>query len=222
MRLQAISSSTSTRSGIARGCLIAVGAAVLVALALGGCVASQYNGMVTSQTAVEGRWAEIDNQYKRRAELVPQLVETVKGAATFERSTLDAVVEARAAASRVQLPANLPTDEKALQAYIQAQQSLGGALQRLFALAEAYPDLKSSQNFLSLQDQLEGTENRIAVARGDYIRAVQEYNARIRKFPSNLIASPFGFERAAQIEVDESQREAPKVEFDFGAEPKQQ
>jgi LemA protein len=203
------------RGAIARGCLIGVGVAVLFALAIGGCAVGQYNGLVTAQKGVEARWSDIDNQYKRRADLVPQLVETVKGAANFERTTLNEVTEARASVGRAQLPTNLPTDEKALQAYIQAQQNLSGALGRLFAVAESYPDLKASKNFLSLQDQLEGTENRIAVARTDYIKAVQDYNTRIARFPTNIFAGLFHFERAAQFQTAEADRQAPKIEFDF-------
>src|SRR5690606_12218432 len=129
----------------------------------------KYNSLVTEREKVAAAWSEIDNQYQRRYELIPNLVETVKGAADFERSTLEAVVEARASVGRVQLPAELPTDPAQLDAYLRAQQGLGAALGRLFAVAESYPQLKATQNFLSLQDQLEGTENRIAVARRDYI-----------------------------------------------------
>src|SRR5262249_54289360 len=147
-------------------------------------------------------WSEIDNQYKRRYDLIPNLVETVKGAADFEKSTLTAVVEARAAVGRVQMPDKLPTDPAQLDAYIKAQQGLSGALGRLFAVAENYPQLKATQNFLSLQDQIEGTENRIAVARRDYIDAVRVYNTSIRAFPGNLIAGLFNFEPAATLQVE--------------------
>ena len=176
--------------------------------------------MVGGRENVASRWAEIDNQYKRRADLIPSLVETVKGAAEFEKSTLEAVVEARASVGRAQLPEDVPTDPEKLRAYIQAQQSLGSALSRLLVVAEQYPDLKSNQNFLSLQDQLEGTENRIATARRDYIDAVRAYNTSIQTFPGNIVAGMFGFEKAAQIEATPEERSVPKVEFDFGNEKK--
>lgn len=212
------------RAGAAgKGCMIAggIGAAILLLLlAFGGAGCSKYNSMVDGRNKVGERWAGIDNQYKRRADLIPSLVETVKGAAEFERSTLEAVTEARASVGRAQLPEEVPTDPEKLRAYIQAQQSLGGALSRLLVVAEQYPNLKSNQNFLSLQDQLEGTENRIATAREDYIIAVRQYNTSIQTFPNNVIAGMFGFEKAAQIEATAEERSVPKVEFDFGDEKK--
>jgi LemA protein len=208
---------TSAASGaVSRGLLMAGGVVLLIALALGGCGVSQYNSLISSQKKVEGRWAEIDNQYKRRFDLIPNLVETVKGAANFEKSTLEAVVQARASVGRAQLPEALPTDPKALEAYIQAQQGLSGALGRLFSVAESYPDLKSSKNFLSLQDQIEGTENRIAVARRDYIDSVQDFNTQIARFPGSVVASLFGFKAAAQFQAPAEEKAAPKVQFDFG------
>jgi len=207
----------AAQRGMAKlGCLIAAGAVLVLALILGGMLVSRYNGLVTQQEKARAAWSEIDNQYKRRYDLVPQLVETVKGAADFERSTLEAVTEARASVGRVQLPAGLPTDPAQLQAFVAAQQGLGSALGRLFAVAEQYPQLKATQNFLSLQDQLEGTENRIAVARRDYIEAVRGYNTYQRRFPTNLVAGVFGFDPLAQLEAGAAERETPKVEFDFG------
>ncbi len=208
---------------VGKGCLVAggIGAAVLLLLlAFGGAGCSKYNSMVGGRENVAGKWAEIDNQYKRRTDLIPSLVETVKGAANFEKSTLEAVVEARASVGRAQLPSDVPTDPEKLQAYIQAQQSLSGALSRLLVVAENYPQLKANQNFLSLQDQLEGTENRIATARRDYIEAVRMYNTSIQTFPANLIAGMFGFTKAAQIEATPEERTVPKVQFDFGNEKK--
>jgi LemA protein len=208
---------------VGKGCVVAggIGAVVLlVLLAFGGTGCSKYNSMVGGRENVASKWAQIDNQYKRRADLIPQLVETVKGAANFEKSTLEAVVEARASVGRAQLPNDVPTDPEQLRAYIQAQQSLGGALSRLLVVAEQYPDLKSSQNFLSLQDQLEGTENRISTAREDYIVAVRNYNTSIQTFPANVIAGMFGFQKAAQIETTPEDRAVPKVQFDFGNEKK--
>jgi LemA protein len=176
----------------------------------------RYNKLVTSQETIEAAWSEIDNQYKRRFDLIPQLVKTVQGAADFEKSTLEAVTEARASVGRAQLPAGLPTDPAQLQSYVQAQQGLGSALARLMVVVERYPEIKANQNFLSLQDQLEGTENRIAVARRDYIEAVRIYNTTRRRFPANLIAGMFGFEKQPQLEFDAAERETPQVEFDFG------
>ncbi len=206
--------STNPRLGaVNKGCLIAVGAVVLLVLIIGFSMVGRSNGLVARQEGVEARWSEIDNQYKRRFDLVPQLVATVKGAADFEQSTLQAVTEARASVGRVQLPSNLPTDPAKLQAYMAAQQGLGAALGRLFAVSEAYPQLKATQNFLSLQDQLEGTENRIAVARRDYIDAVRDYNTTRRRFPTNFIAGSFGFEKVVQIEAQEEERQVPQVDF---------
>jgi len=201
--------------GAAKGCIIAAVAVVAVILIAGLIFMGKYNALVGLQEQVEAKWSEVDNQYKRRFDLVPQLVSTVKGAADFERSTLEAVTEARASVGRMQLPPGLPSDPAKLQAYMQAQQGLGAALGRLFAVAEQYPQLKATQNFLALQDQLEGTENRIAVARRDYIDAVRQYNTTIRRFPGNLVAGFFGFEKVAQLEIAEGERETPSVEFGF-------
>lgn len=206
------------RGAIGKGCLVALAVGVLLLLVLGGGACSQYNGLVASRNNVQGKWSEIDNQYKRRFDLVPNLVETVKGAAEFEKSTLESVTEARASVGRAQLPSSLPTDPQQLQAYIQAQQNLSGALTRLFAVAESYPQLKANQNFLSLQDQIEGTENRIATARRDYIGAVQAHNTKVQSFPANLFAGIFGFQTVPQLQSAPEERAVPKVEFDFKGE----
>jgi LemA protein len=206
------------RGAISRGCLVGLAVlAVLVlgGLLLGGCVVGKYNNLVSEQEKVEAAWAQVENQYKRRYDLVPNLVETVKGAADFEKSTLSDVVEARAKVGQARLPDRLPTDQAELNAYLQAQQGLSGALGRLFALSENYPQLKATEAFLSLQDQLEGTENRIGVARKDYVDAVRAYDTFRRSFPNNFIASTFGFEQAAQFEASEEEQRTPKV--DFGA-----
>ena len=208
---------TNRQGGFAKtGCLIAGGVVLLIALILGGMMVGRYNTLVTGQESIEAAWSEIDNQYKRRFDLIPQLVSTVKGAADFEKSTLEAVTEARASVGRAQLPSGLPSDPAKLQAYIQAQQGLGSALSRLMVVVERYPDIKANQNFLSLQDQLEGTENRIAVARRDYIEAVRFYNAFRRRFPANLVAAFFEFEKQEQLRIEAEVRETPQVEFDFG------
>ena len=208
--------STQQRGSAKLGCLIAVGAVLLLGLILAVTLASRYNSLVSLQESTEAAWSEIDNQYKRRYDLIPQLVSTVKGAADFEKSTLESVTEARASVGRAQLPAGLPNDPAQLQSYIQAQQGLGAALGRMFAVVERYPELKANQNFLSLQDQLEGTENRIAVARRDYIEAVRRFNTNLRRFPTNLVAGMFDFEKLPQMQFDEAERETPQVEFDFG------
>lgn len=200
------------------GCMIAAAAVLLVALIVGGVLMGKYNSLVTLQEKTAAAWSAIDNQYKRRFDLVPQLVATVKGAADFEKNTLTEVTEARASVGRAQLPEGVPTDPEQLQAYIAAQQGLGSALGRMMVVVERYPDLKASQNFLALQDQLEGTENRIAVARQDYIDTVREFNTYRRRFPTNLMAGMFGFDALPQLQVDPDERETPKVEFDFGKE----
>jgi LemA protein len=206
------------RGSLKIGCAIAAGVGLLVVLILSMTFMGKYNSLVTLQEGNEAAWSEIDNQYKRRFDLIPQLVNTVKGAANFEKSTLTEVTEARASVGRAQLPANLPSDPAKLQAYMTAQQGLGAALGRMFVVVERYPELKANQNFLSLQDQLEGTENRIAVARRDYIDAVRRYNTTRRQFPGNLVAGMFGFEKQPQLQIDEGVRETPQVEFDFGDE----
>lgn len=196
--------------GSAKTALLVIVALLVVAVLMGGC---QYNGLVASQEQVRGAWSQIDNQYKRRADLIPNLVATVKGAADFEKSTLEAVTDARASVAKVQLPAELPTDPAKLAAYLQAQQQLGGALSRLFAVAENYPQLRATENFKTLQDQLEGTENRVTVARRDYIDAARAFNTKVRSFPANLFASMFGFAPAAQFEAEPADKTVPKVEF---------
>lgn len=202
------------RGAALRGCLIVAAVVAVLLFALGGCAVKARNEMVTRNEAVDAAWSQIDNQYKRRYDLVPQLVETVRGAANFERSTLDAVIEARAQVGRAAPAGTPPSDAASQQAYLQAQQGLSGALGRLFALSESYPDLKASQNFLTLQSQLEGTENRIGVARQDYIEAVRTYNTTIKRFPSNLLAPIFGFEARAQLAIEAAEREAPRIDFD--------
>lgn len=211
---QGVGSRWRQQGSAARGCLLALAVPVAIVVIMGLVGVGKYNALVGQREAADAAWSEIDNQYKRRYDLIPNLIETVKGAADFEKSTLQAVVDARASVGKVQLPAKLPTDPAQLDAYIQAQQGLGSALGRMFAVAENYPQLKTTQNFLSLQDQLEGTENRIAVARRDYIDAVRRYNTSLKSFPANLIAGTFGFEEASQLKVEAETRTVPKVKFD--------
>lgn len=175
------------------------------------CV-GKYNAMVTEEENVETAWGQVENQYQRRADLIPNLVSTVKGYAAHESETLTAVMEARAKATQVTLdPANATPEQ--LAAYQAAQGELSQALGRLMAVAEAYPDLKANENFLQLQSQLEGTENRITVARNEFNERAKAFNVLIRKFPGNIVAGMFGFEKKAYFEADAEAKNAPKVEF---------
>ena len=199
-----------------KGFLIVVGVGLLALLLVGGCGVGAYNGIVTKEEKIEAAWSEIQNQYQRRYDLVPQLVATVKGAADFEQSTLTELTEARASVGKVALPKEVPDDPAKLKAFFEAQDQLSGALSRLLVVAENYPSLKATENFLSLQDSLGGTENRIAVSRRDYIDAVREYNVAIRRFPGSLVSGLLGFEKHAQLETPAGTTERPAVEFDFG------
>ncbi len=193
---------------------IVLGLLLLAVVVGGGCGVSKYNGLVTDQEAVDKSWSEIQNQYKRRYDLIPQLVETVKGASNFEQETITQVTEARAQVGRIQLPQNIADDPAKLEEFMAAQSKLGSSLSRLLVVAENYPQLQAVGAFRDLQSQLEGTENRIAVARRDYIDAVQRYNTTVRKFPNNFIASMTGFERMPQLTPDEADvTETPKIDF---------
>ncbi|MBQ9465744.1 MAG: LemA family protein [Muribaculaceae bacterium] len=171
-----------------------------------------YNGFVQQQESVEAAWSQVENDYQRRADLVPNLVATVKGYAEHERETLEAVLAARASATQIKVDADDLTPEK-LQQFQQVQGELGAALGRLIAVQENYPDLKANQNFLQLQEQLESTENRITVSRRDFNAAAQTYNTAIRTFPQNIFAGLFGFERKPYFEAAAGAQTAPKVEF---------
>jgi len=188
-------------------------AALLAAtLLLGGC---GYNTLQQNDEQVKAAWSEVLNQYQRRADLVPNLVATVKGFASQEQQVLLGVTNARAKVGSIQATPELVNDPQAFQRFVQAQGELTGALSRLLLVAENYPQLKSDKNFLELQAQLEGTENRIAVARNRYIKAVQEYNVTVRSFPSNLTAMMFGFKEKPQFTVENEKEIArpPKVDF---------
>lgn len=171
-----------------------------------------YNEMVSKDENVGGRWANVQNAYQRRADLVPNLVNTVKGAANFEKSTLTDVINARSQATRIQLSPEDLTEEN-IAKFQAAQGQLSGSLSRLMATVEAYPELKANQNFLELQAQLEGTENRISVERMKYNEAVQDYNTYIRSFPRNIYAGWFDFERKAPFQADPNAQQAPNVQF---------
>jgi LemA protein len=171
-----------------------------------------YNNMVKYDEAVEGQWAQVQNAYQRRADLIPNLVSTVKGYADFEQETLTQVIEARAKATSVNINADNLTPEKVAQ-FQKAQEGLSGALSRLLVTVEKYPDLKANQNFLELQAQLEGTENRISVERRKFNDATRQYNTYIRSFPRAIYAGWFGFERKGYFEASPGAENAPKVEF---------
>jgi LemA protein len=185
--------------------------AVIAAIVIYGF--STYNGMVGQDENANKEWANVQTQYQRRSDLIPNLVQVVKGYAKHEQETLEGVIAARAKATQITVdPTNL-TPEK-LQQFQQAQGELSSALGRLMAVSEAYPDLKANENFKELQSQLEGTENRIAEARKRYNDAVQTYNVSVRKFPANIFAGIFGFQRRTSFEADASAQSAPKINFD--------
>lgn len=171
-----------------------------------------YNQMVSLDEAVISQWAQVENSYQRRADLIPNLVNTVKGYADFEKETLIGVIEARAKATSVQLNAD-NLNAASLQNFQAAQDGLSSALSRLMVVVERYPELKANQNFLELQAQLEGTENRIAVERRKFNESTRQYNTYIRKFPKNIIASIFSFDKKVYFEAEESAKEVPTVEF---------
>ncbi|MBP3350539.1 MAG: LemA family protein [Bacteroidaceae bacterium] len=189
--------------------LVSLVAMVVLAMSLTSC---SYNSMVEADENVKAQWAKVENQYQRRADLIPNLVSTVKGYAAHEATTLEAVVEARAKATQVTIDAENLTEEN-LKAYQEAQGELSQALGRLLAVTENYPDLKANENFRDLQAQLEGTENRIATERGRYSELVAGYNAKIRKFPAVITAKIFGFEAKPQFAAETGAEKAPVVEF---------
>jgi LemA protein len=200
------------------GCL-GVGAILLFIVLVGGCaVAASYNRLVPLQQKVDQSWAQVQNVYQRRADLIPNLVNTVQGAANFEKSTLTEVTNARASVGRVQIdPNHAPTDAAKLQEFQAAQGQLSNALSRLLVVSERYPDLRATQNFQSLQAQLEGTENRISVERGNFNTAVQDYNVAVRTFPTNLFAGIFGFRPRPFFEAQAGAEKPPTVNFNFGS-----
>lgn len=173
---------------------------------------SGYNSLVKSDEAVSTAWSNVENQYQRRADLIPNLVNTVKGYAAHENETLMAVTEARSQATQIKLDAENLTPEK-LQQYQQAQGAVGAALSRLLAVSEAYPELKANENFRELQAQLEGTENRISVERRNFNEISKSYNTAIRTFPRNILAGMFGFEKRPYFEAEESSKAVPEVKF---------
>jgi LemA protein len=193
--------------------IIALVVLAVVVLAVGAWAVGIYNGLVGLDQNVNEKWAQVQNVYQRRADLIPNLVETVKGFANQERSVLTGVVEARAKATSIQLTPEVLNDPKAMERFQAAQGQLSGALSRLLVTVERYPELKSNQNFLSLQSQLEGTENRIAVERRRFNEAVREYNTRLSLFPGTVVARLTGFRPKAFFEAAPDAATPPKVKF---------
>jgi LemA protein len=173
---------------------------------------SGYNSLVSNEENVGKAWANVESAYQRRSDLIPNLVNTVKGYAQHEQKTLQDVVEARSKATSIRIDASTATPEQ-MQDWISAQQEVGSALGRLIAISESYPQLRANENFLALQTQLEGTENRIKTERDRYNEAVKEFNVKIRRFPTNILASMFGFERREMFEAEAGAEKAPEVQF---------
>lgn len=194
-----------------KGCS-GLGVLIVAALALIVWGVSIYNGLVKDQESVETAWADVESSYQRRADLIPNLVETVKGYAKHEQETLEGVIEARANATKVTIDGSNMTPED-LQKYQAAQGDVTNALSRLIAVSEAYPDLKANENFKDLQTQLEGTENRINKARNDFNEVAKKYNTKRRTFPTSIIASIFGFGDKPYFQAQEGADKAPKVDF---------
>ena len=194
-----------------KGTIILICIAGALLLFAGFCI-TKYNGLVDANAEVEKKWADVESVYQRRADLIPNLVATVKGYAEHEESTLQAVTDARTRATSITIDPATATPEQ-MEAWMAAQDEVSGALGRLLAVAESYPDLKANQNFLQLQAQLEGTENRISVERQKYNEAVKEYNVMVRRFPNNIIASMFGFDAKSMFEAQAGAEVAPVVIF---------
>jgi LemA protein len=206
------------------GLLGCIGVLILVLLIGGAYFVSVRNNLVSLDESVNQQWAQVESQYQRRYDLIPNLVRTVQGAANFEKSTLEAVVNARSRVGQVAMPggppgsaASVTTNPQQMQEFAAAQQALSGALSRLLVVVEQYPDLKSNKNFLELQSQLEGTENRIAVERQRYNTVAQGYNTAIRRFPASLVASMSGFKPKAYFRGQAGSDKAPEVNFDFSS-----
>ncbi len=186
---------------------------IVVVLVVGVAIASMYNTIVTKHETITAKWAQVENVYQRRLDLIPNLVATVKGYAEHEKDTLTAVVEARAKAVQTKIDAGAISDQSKFDAFAKAQDQLSSVLSRLMVIVEKYPDLKANQNFLSLQSQLEGTENRISVERKRYNEIVRSYNTEIKRFPANMLAPMFGFEKVIYFQSAPEAAVAPKVEF---------
>lgn len=191
---------------------------IILAIVVGASWADSYNKLVGLSQGVDSKWAEVQNQYQRRADLIPNLVSTVSGAANFEKSTLVEVTQARASVGQVKIdPSHAPTNQADLDKYQAAQNSLGGAISRLLVVSENYPNLKSDQNFLDLQAQLEGTENRITTARNYFNEAARSYNTAVQSFPSNIVAGFSHFQTKPYFQAKEGTDVPPAVHFDFNS-----
>jgi len=210
------------------GLLGCVGALILAVLIFGGWFIGVRNHIVALDQQVQAQWAQVEKDYQRRFDLIPNLVRTVQGAANFEKSTLEAVINARSRVGQVQAPtgapgaqSNLPNDPNAMAQFAGAQENLTGALSRLLVVVERYPDLKSNQNFLELQSQLEGTENRIAVERKRYNDVAQTFNTAVLQFPASIVAGMSGdrFKPKAYFQGAKGSSQAPEVNFNFGNTP---
>src|SRR5437867_10393313 len=200
------------------GCGVVLVILLFIAVVAGLGLWRSYNRLVPLQQTVDQSWAQVQNVYQRRADLIPNLVNTVSGAANFEKSTLTEVTNARASVGRVQLdPNKAPTDAAQLEQFQAAQGQLSNALSRLLVVVERYPELKANQNFLGLQAQLEGTENRISVERGNFNTAVQNYNVAVRSVPTNMIAGMFGFQSRPFFNAQPGAERPPPVQFNFGS-----
>jgi len=199
------------------GCLgLLIVGIIILAIIVGASWADSYNKLVTQSQAVNQAWAEVENQYQRRSDLIPNLVSTVSGAANFEKSTLIAVTDARASVGQIKLdPSKAPDNQADLDKYKAAQDSLGSAVSRLLVVSENYPNLRSDQNFVDLQSQLEGTENRVATARYGFNQAVQTYNSTVQSFPTNIIAGFSHFQTKPYFQASAGSENAPKVNFNF-------
>lgn len=190
-----------------------LGVIVLFVLIIGGWLASSYNNLVTLNETVDQAWSQVENQYQRRADLIPNLVNTVKGYANFEKEVLTDVTKARASVGQMTVTKEVLNDPAAFQKFEQAQEGLKSALSRLLVTVEKYPDLKANENFLQLQAQLEGTENRISVERKVFNEKVQTYNTSVKKFPTNILAGIFGYREKQYFKAVAGAEAAPKVEF---------
>lgn len=197
---------------ITKGLIITI---IIALIFIGGCstLTGKYNSMVSKQEDVKKAWGQVENVYQRRADLIPNLVNIVKGSADFEKSTLTAVIEARAKATQVSIKPGADLSPEKMQQFISAQDGLSSSLSRLMVVVEKYPDLKSTQGFLQLQDQLEGTENRISVERRRFNEAAQVYNTYIKTFPNNIISGMFSFEPKPYFEADKGANKSPEVKF---------
>jgi LemA protein len=194
---------------------IAIGVIIFILVLLGMNACSSYNSMVEKNETVTSQWQQVENQYQRRMDLIPNIVNTVQGQADFEKSTLEAVIQARASATQVKVDAS-KLDEESMQRFQAAQGQLTSALSRLLAVAENYPNLQANQGFSELRTQLEGTENRISNERMKYNNVAQDFNTYIQRFPKNIWAGMFGFNKRAYFEMTEGADKAPSVNFNFG------